>query len=356
MYVAGQRALSGAPIYLMTDGWLPFKYHPAWAVVFSALSLLPEKAAFVLFNTTMLGCWAWAASIWARWLNYDLRKPINFWILLLISFSALYSEMSYGQINGILFIGATKVFDWLGARPQRWFAAGLTVAVLCSLKLNFAFLAVFCVIRNFRSLLGILVGALAVHAATAAFFGDWIGIDLYRTWINVLLDQSAEQYAHVDSQGLLRVLLQATPEFGRWLWLVSIAMAVVGGIALERYRPSNDPLIASYWLSATYLLSPLAWWYQIPFMLPLAFLLLKQDIGRVERGILYLSLAIYAIALPTREVIATFKNANVVFFASAAIVMVMLINLWNTRQASTRGAYGGANVRSGSKAEELAAP
>ncbi len=223
MYLSGQRALSGLPIYALSDGRMPFKYHPVWAVVFSPVSLLPEKLAYVLFNMAMLGCWIWAASIWARWLGYDIRKPANFLILLLLSFNALSSEINLGQSNAILFFGATKVFEWMSARPQKWFSAGILVAVLCTLKLNFGLLAVFCLIRNFRSLLGITAGALLAHVITAAFFGDWLNVDLYRAWLDLLLAQSAEQYVDPYVQGLLRFLLLTFPDYARGLWLLSVA-------------------------------------------------------------------------------------------------------------------------------------
>ena len=64
---------------------MTFKYHPAWAVAFSVFSPLPERLAFVVFDTAMFGCWAYAAGIWARWLGYDIRKPVPFLVLMLLS-------------------------------------------------------------------------------------------------------------------------------------------------------------------------------------------------------------------------------------------------------------------------------
>ncbi len=337
MYLSGERALSGMPIYVLWDGRMPFKYHPVWAVVFSPVSLLPEKLAYVLFNAAMLGCWAWAASIWARWLGYDIRKPTNFLILVLLSLNALSSEINLGQSNGMLFAGATLVFEWLSGRPQKWWSAGMLVAVLCTLKLNFGLLAAFCMIRNFRSLLGIVAGAVILHAVAAAFFGKWLTIDLYRAWLDLLLSQSVEQYVDPYVQGLLRFLLLASPDHARTLWLLSVGLAIIGGVALERHRPSEPALIAGYWLFAVYLLSPLAWWNQILFTYPLLFLLLQRDIGRVGRGVLYVVLAIYALAGPAllgRSGIEVFRVHHGVFLASVAIIVVMVASLWTDASAS----------------------
>ena len=346
MYLSGRRVLSGVPIYQLSDGSMPFKYHPAWAIAFSDISLLPENLAYLLFNALMLCCWIWAASIWARWLGYDIHKPVNSLILLLLSFNPLSSEINLGQSNGILFIGATKVFAWLSAHRQRWFAAGFLVAVLCTLKLNFGLLAVFCLIRNFRSALGMLAGALLFHAITAVFFSDWINAGLYHAWLNVLLSQSAQQYLEPDVQGLLRFLLLTSPDFGRGLWLLSVGLVIIAGIALERYQRGSSALIAAYWLTAAYLLSPLAWWNQILFTYPLVFVLLRSDIGRVGRGVLYGVLAIYAAAGPAllgRDGIQAFRIHHGIFFASVAILTVMAANLWTHRHAPAASPPLGAN-------------
>jgi Glycosyltransferase family 87 len=337
-YLSGQRALIAAPIYLVSDGWMTYKYHPVWAAVFSVLSPLPERLCFVLFDAVMFCCWAWAAGIWARWLGYDIRRPTNFLVLMLVCFNALSSELNFGQINGMLFLGATKTFEWMSANRQRWFLAGLLVAVLCSLKLNFGLLAVFCIGRNFRTLLGMVTGLIGLHAITAAYFGGWASTDLYLTWIGLLLSQSAGQFTDPDVQGLLRFLLSVSSDYGRQLWLISVFFAVAGGLLMEQRQHHRPALIASYWLSAIYLLSPLAWWNQILFTLPLAFLLLRSDISHVGRGVLRASLAVYALASPTslsREGIEMFRTYHGFFFASAAIVAVMVASLWRWSPAAS---------------------
>lgn len=205
------------------------------------------------------------------------------------------------------------------------------------LKLNFGLLAIFCLIRNFRSLLGIVAGAALAHVITAAFFGDWLNVDLYRAWLDLLLSQSAEQYVNSDVQGLLRFLLLASPDYGRGLWLLSVGLAIVGGLALERYRRADQALIAGYWLAAVYLLSPLAWWNQILFTFPLVFVLLRRDIGRIGRGVLYVALAVYALAGPAllgRDGIGAFRMHQGVFCASVAILAVMVLSFWSKQSAS----------------------
>jgi hypothetical protein len=336
MYLSGERGLSGASIYRFSDGYMPFKYHPVWAVVFAPVSLLPEKLAYVLFNAVMVSCWIWAASIWARWLGYDLRKPANFLVLLLLTFNPLSSDINLGQCNGILFLGATKLFEWLSGHPQKWYLAGLLAVVLCTLKLNFGLLAAFCLMRNFRTVFGMLTGALAAHFAAAAMFGNWLDFELYKAWLELLLGQSAEQYVQPHAQGLLRFLLLTFPDFGRGLWLLSIGLFVLGGFALERSRRDDRALIAAYWIFAAYFLSPLAWWNLILFTYPLLFVLLARETGRVRRTILYVALACYALAGPAllgRDGIEAFRVHYGFFIPSAAIFAVMIASLWSGRES-----------------------
>lgn len=342
-YLTGQRALAGEPLYRTADALMVFKYHPAWAIVFTAFAPLPEWLGQMIFHAVMLGCWFWAAAIWARWLGYDLGNPVNTLILLLVSYNALAAELNFGQINGLLMLGATKLFAWMSATPQRWLRAGVLFAVLCSMKLSFGLVAVFCLVRNARSLAGMLAGAIALHVVTSLFFGGWTDPTLYRSWIDVLLRQSESQYTDPYAQGVLRFLLTLTPAWGRLLWFACVAIGAGAGVYLERYRHQAPALVAAYWLAAFYLLSPLAWWYQLLFMFPLLFFLLRQGTGRV---VLWICLAIYALASPavlTHAGNDAFRAHLGYFYASMAIVGVLVVSLWrSTRTATAAGFESGA--------------
>lgn len=333
-YLTGQRALAGEPLYRVADALMVFKYHPVWAIVFTAFVPLPEWLGQMIFHAMMLGCWFWAAAIWARWLGYDLGRPVNLLILLLVSYNALAAELNFGQINGLLMLGATKLFDWMSETPQRWFRAGVLFTVLCSMKLSFGLVAVFCLVRNVRSLAGMLAGVIALHVVTALFFGGWTDVALYRSWIDVLLRQSESQYTDPYAQGVLRFLLTLSPAYGRALWLACVVIAAGAGVYLERYRQQAPALVAAFWLAAFYLLSPLAWWYQLLFMFPLLFFLLRQGTGR---AVLFICLAIYALASPavlTHAGNDAFRAHLGYFYASMAILGVMVVSLWRSRSAA----------------------
>ena len=321
---------------------MPYKYHPAWSIPFAVLSVFPERIAFVAFDFAMLACWVWGAKIWARRIGYR-HDPIKSLLLLLVSFNALSSELNLGQINGLLFLGAAKIFEWLDGKQQRWFAAGFLVVVLVSIKLSFGILAVFCFLRNVRTLLGMLAAGVFLHLVTACFFGDWLSLELYRSWIEVLLGQSSQQYADPNVQGVLRFWLSVTGvETSQRLWILTGVAAIGFGAYLERNRRNDTILIDGYWMTAVYLLSPLAWWNQILFSLPLAYVLLrKPDLAPVSRGILYAVLVIYAVASPTllgRAIIEAFRDHNGLFLVCMAIVAVMVAHVWNQSALSEKEA------------------
>ncbi len=64
-YLAGERLLRGEFIYQAADGWMPFKYHPVWAVVFVPIAFVPERLANVIFNSAEIACWLYSVRIWA---------------------------------------------------------------------------------------------------------------------------------------------------------------------------------------------------------------------------------------------------------------------------------------------------
>jgi hypothetical protein len=207
--------------------------------------------------------------------------------------------------------------------------------VLASFKLSFGILAIFCFLRNGRTLLGMLTAGVVLHLVTACVFHEWLCVELYRSWIEVLLGQSSQQYADPDLQGVLRFWLSLSgDETSRWLWMLTVAAAIGFGIYLEYDRRNEKIIIGGYWMTAVFLLSPLAWWNQILFSLPLAYcLLLKRDLAPLNRAVIYAALFSYAAASPTllgRVGIEAFRSHNGFFLACIAIVAVAVAYVWTS--------------------------
>jgi hypothetical protein len=198
-------------------------------------------------------------------------------ILLALSLSALSAEIGFGQVNGFLFLCCTLFFFLLNESPPKPVLAGFLLALVCSLKLNFALLFLYAIFKNRRTLWGLGLGALFLHLFAVILTKDIWAIDIYSQWIKLLLLQSSEQFATFEVQGLLRFFLWISPENARFLWLTSIVAFLVLELWVKNSRQTlPTPLVAALWMTLLFLTSPLAWWYQILFVYPLAFYLIKN--------------------------------------------------------------------------------
>lgn len=328
-YLAGERLLKGISIYQESDGWMPYKYHPAWAAVFSAFSLLPPKLSIFIFNCLQIGIWFFAARIWADWLGYRLDRPFPILILLLLSFSAFSAETGYGQVNGMLLLGSTLLFQWLEQTPQKYFRAGFLMALIFALKLNFGILIIYCLIKNWRSVLGFIAGLFALHVIVAISQGEFFAEGIYRNWIGLLLTQSSAQYYIYESQGFLRFFHSLIGDAGKMLWIATMLAFMAWGLVLS-LRKVEKVFVAAYWVAGTYLFSPLPWWYQILFMYPVVFLLLKTPMRRWEVRAVLACLFVYALitfnTLGKQGIIA-FKQGQGFFVCSAFLFALLIVQI-----------------------------
>ncbi|MFZ4404685.1 MAG: glycosyltransferase family 87 protein [Pseudobdellovibrionaceae bacterium] len=277
-YKIAHRVLENAEIYRTTDGWMPFKYHPAWAIFFLPLTAFSLKVSSLIFNIIQLCCWGWSAKIWSCKLNYDLSSPQNKLFLLILCLSALSAEIGFGQVNGFLFLGCTLFFQSLHSTTSKPLLAGFLLALMCSLKINFALLGFYALFKNWRSMFGIGLGFSFLHLFVIILTKNLFGIELYSKWIELLVQQSSEQFATFEVQGLLRFFLWISSEKAKVLWMLSIAIFLLISGWIHRkvaYRISSS-LVAALWMTLLFLTSPLAWWYQILFVYPLAFYLIKN--------------------------------------------------------------------------------
>jgi hypothetical protein len=297
-YTAGERFLNHTPIYDHNDGWSPFKYHPAWAIVFSAWSLLPFTLSVLIFNIVNLTFWGLAARTWSQLLKYSFT-PLSVLVLLILSINALSAETSYGQVNGLLFWGATLIFKWMEDSNPKPLRSGALLALLISLKLNLGILLFYVLFKNWRSALGLILGAAGLHLIVALSFKDLYAFELYRSWIDLLLFQSGQQFDTFEVQGVLRVCyILFGAQNAKIVWAGLLALAVLFGIFLDRFQQNEGPdksvFNGCFWLAMVFFFSPLAWWYQVLYLFPLAFFLLKELETTLAQKLIRLCLGSFA--------------------------------------------------------------
>jgi hypothetical protein len=329
-YLAGERLLKGLSIYQADDGWMPFKYHPAWAAFFSLFALIPEKASIVVFNCLQMAIWYWLVRIWAGWLGYEMKRPLHYLYLLILALSAFSAETGYGQVNGALFLGSTLLVYLLESEPKRPLTAGFLFAIIFTLKLNFGILLIYCAIKSWRTLMGFALGLLALHFLVAIANLSLLSESVYRGWIDLLLTQSASQYYMFEAQGFLRFFHSIVGDAGKTVWVIAMALFLLGGLLLHRQK-REMPLIAIYWITGTYLFSPLAWWYQVLYMYPIVFLLFKQPLTNWERRLVQVCLFVYAaVTFNTlgRQGIIVFKEWQGFFYCSAILYALFLARVY----------------------------
>ena len=326
-YRTAVRVLEGQAFYVSTDGCDPFKYHPAWAYMLAPLGLLPEKVSLVLFTVTQILCWLYAANILSRWLKYDLFNSRNFFLMLLLTLNTFSAETGFGQINGFLFAGTVALVKWL-EEDKAPIRAGMLLAIMITLKLNFALLICYCAFRNMKALTGLVYGVLAMHLPVIAFHHQWIGEGIYREWTTLLFTQSVEQYFTYETQGLLRFFQKLFGVNGAKLaWFASLCVYVATGFYLnwKRLLNTQPAAIASFWLAGVFFFSPLAWWYQVLFLFPMAFCMLKYRVSRIENFLIYLSLAVFA--LVTFSLVGKYNSMHFKeyqgFFATAVVILAL---------------------------------
>jgi len=340
-YLAGERFLHHVPLYQVTDGWSPFKYHPSWAVFFSLWSLLPLTLSVLLFNFINILFWTDAARSWARLLNYKFT-PASLFLLLVLSLNALSAETAYGQINGFLFWGSTRIFLWMEEASPKPLRSGVLLAVLISLKLNFGILAFYLFSKHRRAPLGLALGGLGLHVLALLAFRETPCRELYRSWLDLLLTQSREQFNTFEVQSMLRACYIFFGEpLAKTAWAALLGAFVLGGVFLDRvyFRNETDSakrkaLAGAYWLTVIFLFSPLAWWYQVLYLFPCAFLLLKIFPQKPWQPLIracLLSFAFISFNTLGREGIFKFKFYMGYFAASLVLFAILVAALVKIR-------------------------
>ena len=325
-YKTAQRFFSSSDIYVLADGSDPFKYHPAWALFFSPLALFPEKLSLAFFTISQMACWFYGISVLARWLNYDWKKSENFLALLVLILNAFSAETGYGQINGFLFASTMIIVSWLeeSNKPIR---AGFLIALMVALKLNFALLIFYAVFKSKKTLLGFFLGGFALHLVLLPTYHDLFNLNLYQNWLSLLLGQSSGQYYTYEVQGFLRFFqILFGKIIAQWAWLFLMSLFVsIGYFSHLKKIIATPASIASFWLSGLFFFSPLAWWYQVLFIFPMAFCLLKAPVLKFEYYLVRFCLLIFGFASFTilgREYLILFKEAQGIFIFSLLILLL----------------------------------
>jgi hypothetical protein len=244
--LAGSRALHGQELYRLDEG-VPFKYTPIAALLLSPFSLLPHKAAHLIWN---------ALSVLAilRLMRWSSGGGMPLWPSLMVLALAgpfIHRLFALGQIDALLL--------WLMVeseiRVERPLLSGLLWALACLFKPPFLiFLLVAAALRQWKR-----IGALAAFCALGLLAG-WSELP---AWHQLLAVTTRPMLCgDPENQGMVGI---SCHYFGS----AQAAIVPAGAIAFALLSRRRLAVASCFFLSAFF--SPLCWETNLIAVIPLAF-------------------------------------------------------------------------------------
>jgi hypothetical protein len=136
---AGDDFVAGRPVYIGEIGEFDvFSYAPPWAVLFAALSWVPDMAMQVGIMVLGLLCIRYVAGSWL-WAGFVFFYPVSVMVLLAGNIEWIIAAAivlaAYGRGEPLAFTALAKVAPILGLRPSQWRQALLVFAVAFAVTL-----------------------------------------------------------------------------------------------------------------------------------------------------------------------------------------------------------------------------
>lgn len=278
--LGGLAWLEGRPLYVgftgpPLDPQLPFTYPPIAAVMFSALSIVPQSAHTLLmvafgFITLTAVCVVVAGKV-----RPDLRWTAGLLAAIgALALDPVWGTFGYGQVN--LFLLALVVTDCLLVTDRRF--RGVLVGVAAAIKLTPAiFVLYFLVRRDWRA----AITSAAAFAALAVLGFVVMPGDSVQYWFHSLLnpDRIGDMSLSTNQsiRGLVRDLgLAQGVETLLWAALAAAVVALAVFVA----RRTRDDLVALFVIAAAGLLaSPVSWLHHWVWCVPvLVYLALRGHV------------------------------------------------------------------------------
>jgi alpha-1,2-mannosyltransferase len=298
VYLMGARTLVGGPLYLVTlphTPHLPFTYPPFAALMFGPLSILPSRAAQVvwsLVNVVALFGLVWLSLRAAR-PGLDRRSLLR-WSLVLMTpaywIEPVHLTFGYGQVNIVL--AAMVMYDLTGeARVGgRTLPRGVLVGVAAAVKLTpLVFVPFLFITRQARA----GCTALAVFVACSGVSALFDPRSSWSYWTKYATDAGRiGGVAFISNQSVGAVIDRADHRMvaNGPVTAVSVVVLILG-VALAGWAARDSSSLLGVLVCATtgLLVSPITWAHHMVWVVPvLAWLIWAPDRpagGRVWAGL-----------------------------------------------------------------------
>jgi hypothetical protein len=303
-YLAGYALRHHLPIYGRTIenlsvsllGFWQYNAHPpSNALLFLPLSLLPYRAAFIVWNVIDL----LALLFLLKTIQEEVRLPWNVARTLgaaVLVWPAFAANTSLGQVSVYTALGLIWTWRWL-ARGREW-RAGVLLGAICVVKLfPLLFLAFFAVTRRWR--------AMAAGAATivTAFAVSWLAVGSapFVEYVTSIAPDDVRVWGGYPVNASIRGALTMLSSGGATPWSTTVLTESVGRAIA--FAASGAVVAATMWMAyrahragrseepafqattaAMLLASPLAWSHMfITLLWPGAALVADRSLSRAAR-------------------------------------------------------------------------
>lgn len=215
---AGGRVLSGDELFRpVRDGYYSYKYSPTAAILFIPFSLIPFKAAEVIYwlfvsGLVLVGLYLSLLLIYPEFRNAD---PAKLGFLLALTVMTLgvhiWSELTLGQVNYLLMVMYIAI-AWLFTQKRPILLAFILAFSIFIKPFGLILLPYFVLKRRFREIGYFFAFSALLFVLPAIFYGTHF-LDLQRSWINsitVELGNKADIF-QPGNHTLMAVIAQYSP-------------------------------------------------------------------------------------------------------------------------------------------------
>jgi hypothetical protein len=273
-YRAGERMISGEPLYRTEDGHFMFKYMPFSALLYVPLTLLPLDAAKAAWYVLLVFCTV-GLFLFSNELAIRGKPHPPFLVVLppLILAKFFFREMKLGQINIlvtlILLLMVWFLADEAAAPSQRESKAGFFWGLASALKpYGLIFLPYFLLKKQWKALgagLGFMMLALFLPTLV---YGAQGNVKLLQDWMWTLSQSTPSLFSSNDNVSMVALWVKwgGDPVLAMAFWGVATVLGGIGVLFIVRRGEKlagNTVLECSSLLALVPLISPMGWDYQL---------------------------------------------------------------------------------------------
>ena len=333
-WTAAERALAAEPLYRAEDGHYQFKYLPAFAVVTSAMSLVPMTVAKAGWYGISVVLMLALLAVSLRLLP-ERRRPTWFILtVMVVAMGKFYGhELELGQVN--LLFAVLIVLAILALRQDRpAMAAALCVCAVIVKPYAVLFLPWIAWRGGWRAAVSASVGMVIVFAIPLGLYGLGGTVDLHRAWWQTVTTSTAPNLLNPDNVSVAALA-------AKWIGIGGQASVVAGAIsilllavaALVIVRGSRvkhaEALEGALILTLVPLLSPQGWDYVFLVATPAIALIANyhRELPNAQRivtwvAVLAIGLAIYDVL--GRDLYRAFMNWSLITVCFLVVIAALV--------------------------------